>query len=104
MPLDGVGYEIWQTDNHDYVFAGFTWAMNNGFKKSDYDLKYIGTIHMDGKSIDRILDEIFAVNNGYDRPNGKMMRSLSLSDVVVIKGKPYYCDRSGWSEIPADHW
>ena len=96
-------YQIYQTDNRDYIFMGFQFAMKYGFKRADYEEKYAGEIESDAP-IGAILDQVFIRHNRDDRPCGQTMRSLSISDVVVLEGKPYYCDSWGWSEIPGERW
>ena len=46
-----------------------------------------------------LLDSIFTLLNAENRPAGDSMRSLSVSDVVVIDGRAYYCDFVGWKRI-----
>lgn len=50
------------------------------------------------------LDEIYASFNRDDRPNADTMRSLSMSDIIVIRDKTdvhaYYVDLIGFVEVP----
>ena len=49
------------------------------------------------------LEELFYVFNGSDvRPPNYYGRSLSVSDVVVVDGVPYFCDSFGWRKIEAE--
>ena len=34
-----------------------------------------------------------------EKPEGYTGHSLSMSDVIVLDGKAYYCDSCGWEEI-----
>lgn len=98
-------YEIYQTPvSTPYCFRSFSEAMEADFSQYDYNLKYCGEIDITNRAIGYVLDEIFVKHNRGDRPNGKKMRSLSVSDVVVLDGHPYYCDSYGWSEIPPERW
>ena len=98
-------YEIYQTPvSTPYCFRSFAEAMESDFSQYDYNLKYCDEIDITNMAIGYVLDEIFVKHNRGDRPNGKTMRSLSVSDVVVLNEKPYYCDSYGWSEIPAERW
>lgn len=100
-----VAYEIYQTPvSTPYCFRSFAEAMEADFSSEDYDLKYIGEVNIKDQTINYVLDEIFIRHNRDDRPNGKKMRSLSVSDVVVLDNRPYYCDSYGWSEIPPERW
>lgn len=96
-------YRILQTPaKTPYCFRSFPEAMEHGFCRQDYVSVYAGTV--DATTINEALGEIFRIHNAENRPNGKGMRSLSVSDVVVIDGYPYYCDDWCWSEIPANKW
>lgn len=95
-------YKIYQTETRGYVFMPFDYAMEKGFSGKDYSLVYEGII--EAETINEALEKLFIIHNRDDRPNGKGMRSLSVSDVVTLDGIPYYCDRWGWSEIPTDRW
>lgn len=95
-------YYIYQTETRDYAFMPFEFAMRHNFSSYDYTLVYGDFIEEDNENA--ALDELWNIFNKDDRPNRLGMRSLSMSDVVVINGKPFYCDRFGWSEIPAERW
>ena len=75
-------------------------AACKGLKKkvdsSIYALVYPGDLHADD------LEEIFTLLNLGDKPKGYHGRSLSVSDVVEIDSKFYYCDIIGFSEIEFD--
>ena len=92
-------YMILQSDNRDYTFMNFRWALNNGFKISDYKAVYARTIEAD--TVDDALNKLWKIFN-INHPADYKGRSLSMSDVVMIDGVPYYCDNFGWSEVPAD--
>lgn len=85
-----------------YRFMPFSFAMEHGLSWEDYVSVYGGTIEAD--TIGQALERIFGLHNRDDRPNGQGMHSLSMADVVELNGKPYYCDRFGWSEVPKDRW
>ena len=95
-------YKIFQTENRSYIFMSFDFAMKHGFKRNDYKSCFRGTV--EATCINEALEKLWIRHNADDRPAGKTMRSLSMSDIVTIDGIPYYCDRFGWSEIPAERW
>lgn len=86
----------------DYTFRGYDDAMTHSLKRADYVSVWFDEI--EANTIDEALEKIFAKHNRDDRPNGRGMRSLSISDVVVINHIPYYCDIFGWSVIPSNVW
>ena len=80
-----------------YCFMGFNFAVNHNFSMSDYVPVWRGEI--ESKTINGALEELFRIFN-VDRPEQYCGRSLSVSDVVMLDGKCYYCDSFGWSECP----
>ena len=95
-------YEIYQTDEREYIFMPFDYAMKHDLNKEDYVFCIKGKV--EAICIDEALEKLWVRHNADDRPLALQMRSLSMSDVVVLNGKPYYCDRFGWSEIPKERW
>lgn len=61
-----------------------------------YELVYQGDLDADD------LEEIFTLLNIGDKPEGYHGRSLSVSDVVELDSKFYYCDAIGFSEVEFD--
>lgn len=49
------------------------------------------------------LEYLFCKYNDDNRPNGKVCRSISTSDIVIIKKDEkeecYYCDMIGWEQL-----
>ena len=82
---------------NNYTFMGYEWAKNHGFTLKDYEMVYDGEIE-EGKTIESTLEEIFIELNCHHPANYKG-HSLSTSDIVVIKGKKYYCDSIGWEIV-----
>ena len=95
-------YYIYQTETRDYAFMPFDFAMKHNFSSYDYNLVYGDFIEENNVNV--ALNKLWIIFNRDDRPNRLGMRSLSVSDVVVINGKPFYCDSFDWSEIPAERW
>ena len=81
----------WQ--NNPYVFRGFSIAQKNGFSLDDYEVVYAGELEGDN-----ILEQLFNMFN-IAHPEDYKGRSMSISDVVEIEGKYYYCDPIGFKEI-----
>ena len=81
----------------DYCFMGFDFAMKHNFSMTDYVSVWRGTV--ESKTVNGALEELFRIFN-IDRPEQYYGRSLSVSDVVLLDGKYYYCDSFGWSECP----
>lgn len=100
--------EIYQTDKKDFVFFSFDHNAkahqigdvlnlrnfgyrkvycNNGINKESSELE--------------LLEKIYILMNRDDRPYVQKMRSLSVSDVVVLDGRAYYCDSMGFKRINA---
>jgi len=91
-------YVIYMTPvSTDYCFMNFDFAMKHDWKMSDYVPVWRGTI--ESETVDGALEELFLIFN-VDHPAQYCGRSLSVSDVVLLDNKPYYCDRLGWSECP----
>jgi hypothetical protein len=68
-------------------------------KFRDYYKKvYEFTQDFESTSDQIILDEIFAKFN-IDRPDDFKGHSLSISDIVIIDDKAYFCDSWGWINI-----
>lgn len=94
-------YEIWQLTNSrdvDYFFG--SWEEAEGeFSITHYHNVYSG--EMEQKNI---LDNLYEKFN-IDRPDDFRGHSLSVSDVIALKGDDkdhwrwYYCDSFGWKEI-----
>lgn len=89
-------FEIWQIKDSrwrdcDYTFFGWNIAQKNGFSKGDYGKVWSG-------ATDGSLEHIFEAFN-IRRPKDFKGHSLSVSDVVVMDGKAWYCDSIGWKEV-----
>ena len=102
-------YQILQLDRNNInvqldrrMFA--SWKELNdtcGFSKLCYNKVYEGEIEAEGKTIYRILDDLFTKFNCF-HPNDFHGHSLSTSDVVVLDGVMYYCDSFGWVNVETE--
>ena len=91
-------YQITDTSKDAYYikFCGLDVLKRLGLKptKNIYSKVYEGYI----KDSDTILDDIYYKFN-MKHPEDFKGHSLSVSDVVELDGKFYYCDSYGWTEI-----
>lgn len=95
-------YIVYQTPvNTSYCFMPFKYAIEHKLSRGDYVPVWRGEI--ESETVNGALEEIFELLN-VNRPEHFCGRSLSVSDVVVLEGKPFYCDSFGWSEIPPENW
>ena len=90
-------YTIYQVDPHfcDYAFEWWDWCKDE-FNFSDYNLIYEGEIEVE--DINKTLEDLFRIFNN-ERPSDFKGHSLSVSDLVEIDNKFYYCDSHGWIDI-----
>ena len=94
-------YTIYQLkDIHKaYAFMCWKFARNNGFSLDDYKEVYTGNIS--GVVDFKVLEGLFEKFN-LNRPADFKGHSLSVSDVVKLKTRYYYCDSFGWKCIKGD--
>lgn len=67
-----------------------------GFDFSLYQKTYEGD--EEGENDFDILEKLFIKFN-INHPQDFSGHSMSVSDVVILNGKKYYCDSIGWKEI-----
>lgn len=91
-----------------YGFASFDFASKHGFSLKDYKEIWKGTYDNSKQNFEdkQVLEQIFIAFNRVNESDSVRLEklkffghSLSTSDVVVLNGKPYYCDSFGWKEI-----
>lgn len=94
-------YQIKDIKNCEYAFFGYDLASRYGFNLNDYQL-----IYEEETDKNLTLDQIFRLFNVVTEEDVKRLdavnykgHSLSVSDIVEIDGKKYYCDSCGWEEI-----
>lgn len=92
-------YQLESNDaNHGKLFARFSEV--GSVNLSDY--KEVANIDVeDNLPDDEALEYIFTLGNTNQdlRDANPEMRSISVSDVVELNGKYYYCDAFGWKDI-----
>ena len=87
--------QIKDVENCAYAFKRYEWA-KNVLDLNDYEVVYEG--ELDCPEMPNALEELFEIFNN-KRPKDFERRSMSISDVVEIDGKNYYCDFVGWKEL-----
>ncbi len=88
-------YQIKDVGSVDYAYRDFD---KNKFRFSDYQQVY--EMDVDDDFYADILEQLFSLFNQYDkRPKDFEGHSMSVSDIVVIDGKGYYCDAFAWSNM-----
>ena len=87
--------QIKDVENCAYAFKRYEWA-KNVLDLNDYEVVYEG--ELDCQEMPNALEELFEIFN-VKRPKDFERRSMSISDVVEIDGKNYYCDFVGWEEL-----
>ena len=87
--------QIKDVENCAYAFKHYEWA-KNVIDLNDYEVVYEG--ELDYPEMPNALEELFEIFNN-KRPKDFKRRSMSISDVVEIDGKNYYCDFVGWEEL-----
>ena len=87
--------QIKDVENCAYAFKHYEWA-KIGIDLNDYEVVYEGDL--DCPEMPNALEELFEIFNT-KRPKDFEGRSMSISDVVEIDGKNYYCDFGGWEEL-----
>ena len=94
-------YEIYQisaTADVDYCFRSYE-AAKGKLRSADYQRSYAGMYAKENS-----LEDLWAKHNRDHRPFARRMRSLSVSDIVVLtqggKKTAYYTDSVGFKEVP----
>ena len=94
-------YEIYQipaTADVDYYFRPYAEAKGK-LQNADYQRSYAGMFAKENS-----LEHLWAKHNSDHRPFARRMRSLSVSDIVVLtqggKKTAYYADTFGFQEVP----
>ena len=87
--------QIKDVDNCEYVFKHYNWCKDQ-IDLDDYEVVYEGELEY--PEMPNALEELFEIFN-IRRPEGFKGRSMSVSDIVEVDGKNYYCDAAGWVEL-----
>ena len=101
--MNTINYKIYQlSDLEDkkqlkIAFKDFSWIKDD-FDFSYYKNIYQGSLEADTDRIKAILDILFTKFN-INPPQDFNGHSLSVSDIIEIDGKYWYCDFVGWKNI-----
>ena len=87
--------QIKDVENCAYACKRYAWA-ENVIDLNDYEVVYEG--ELDCPEMPNALEELFEIFN-VRRPEDFKGRGMTISDVVEIDGKNYYCDFVGWEEL-----
>ncbi len=87
--------QIKDVDNCEYAFKHYNWCKDQ-IDLDDYKVVYEGELEY--PEMPNALEELFEIFN-IRRPEDFKGRSMSVSDIVEVDGKNYYCDAAGWVEL-----
>ena len=87
--------QIKDVDNCEYAFKHYNWCKDQ-IDLDDYKVAYEGELEY--PEMPNALEELFEIFN-IRRPEDFKGRSMSVSDIVEVDGKNYYCDAAGWVEL-----
>ena len=93
-------FRIYQIVNihNPYIFMDYDYAKTHDFNIGDYHMVYDGEMNAN-LPIDTALELIYRHFN-VNQPLDYGGRSLSVSDIVEIDRKFWYCNDSGWIILP----
>lgn len=91
-------YQLKEGHTRDYGFMNYDWAEAHGFKMSDYEVNAEFNYEIDEDDYS-LLEKLFFIGNDMKLREFFKTRSLSVSDIVEINDKKYYCEMVGWKEI-----
>lgn len=102
-------YKIYQvksdlTREFGYMGLSFLKKYSIEIDLNNYDLVYTGSIENTNlftnteTPIEEVLERLFEIFN-IKHPEDYRGRSLSVSDIIEIDNKYYYCDSFSWEEI-----
>ena len=92
-------YQMHIENNAKFMSLDFVKENNLPLALSDYEKVYKGEAEVpEGKSNEIVCDHIYMKFQGA-KPEGYKGHSISMSDIIELDGKYYYCDSYGWEEI-----
>ena len=89
-----------RTDAEEKIFCKYAYRSLDSIDyvhPEYYEKTYEGEIETDKTDVYEILEEIFTLLN-INHPEDYKGPSLSVSDIVVLNDKKYYCDSYDWVE------
>lgn len=92
-------YKIYQLANNEegYRYMFRPYRENRVAQRDLYEVVYTGTVEEIGDPL-AVLESLFTKFN-IDHPADFKGHSLSVSDIVELDGKFYYCDSFGFVEL-----
>jgi hypothetical protein len=84
-----------------YGFMKWDFAATHGFDLYDYEVVYEGELLAPVSNELSALENLFEIFN-MNHPSDFKGHSLSVSDVVCINDRYFYCDSFGWTEITTE--
>lgn len=104
-------FQIWQAPVEEpFVFMNYEFAQRKVEDfPSNWESHYIKVYEDDYEDDEgyedigetghpEVLESLFEIFN-LNHPDDYEARSLSVSDIVVLEGKVYYCDSFSWKEV-----
>ena len=99
-------------ENAGIMFMNYKWMRDHDelIDRDNYSAVYMGGIKAQPEEASDadLLEQLYEVFNRKDRPKDFDGRSMSVSDVVVLKRlgviKVYYVDSIGFKQIPTDEF
>ena len=90
-------YEIYQTNDRKIAFLRYDYTKDH-INAASYKLVYRGQMECW-----QMLDSLYCLHNQENRPNGRKMRSLSVSDIIVMheggEAHAYYVEPIGYKQV-----
>ena len=90
-------YEIYQTNDRKIAFLRYDYTKDH-INAASYKLVYRGQMEYW-----QTLDSLYCLHNQENRPNGRKMRSLSVSDIIVMheggEAHAYYVEQIGYKQV-----
>lgn len=101
--IDSMKVKIYQTDDRRVMFRHFD-SINqskDNFIMEKLGYKMVMEFDYNSETQDRnqLLEELFMYLNRDDRPMRTEVRSMSVSDIIVLDNDAYYCDSFGFQSI-----
>lgn len=95
-------YQVYMLPNqHDNRFMGLDWWEKRGDKLTldQYTRTYQNKIEVNETCGDMtLLDKIYRLLN-LEHPEDYKLPSLSVGDVIEVRGNYYFCDSIGWKKV-----
>ena len=87
-------YQITEDKEREFAFLGYDRVISKYGKVEKSNYKKVYECEIDVSNADEVFEK-FNLNIPADFTG----HSLSVSDVIVLDGNAYYCDRFGWQVV-----